>query len=147
MVSLHSSSLKALTALGIAASLIGCTTSTAPRDLPPSPVGAWASGDTIEACSNAPITYFSSDGVVLVLLGKDGPIHSTGSWQIGQDTLTMTHNDFPLNIDGKSNPSVSLEILELNSKRFSTRNAKGEVRNRTKCSSITLMEDPDHSGH
>jgi hypothetical protein len=147
MAGFYYSSLKALTALGIAASLIGCTTSTGHRDLAPSPVGAWASGDTNEACSNAPITYFSSDGVILVLLGKDGPIHSTGSWHVEQDTLTMTHNDFPLNGDGKSKASVSLEILELSSERFSTRNSNGDVRNRVKCSSIKLMEDPDHSGH
>ena len=36
----------------------------------PQPLGAWASGTDSDACETAPITYFSSDGVVLVLLAE-----------------------------------------------------------------------------
>lgn len=147
MAFFYCSNLKLLTTLGVTVVLIGCTTSPEPQNYTPTPVGAWASSEINDACNTSPITYFSSDGVVLVLLSKDGPIHSTGSWQVEQDSLTMTHNDFPLKGDGLSKPSVSLQILELNSERFSTRNAKGDIRNRVRCMSIMLMEDPDHSDH
>lgn len=109
--------------------------------------GAWASGDTAAACETAPITLMMSDGVVAVFLSKDGELHSLGSWAITADTLTMTHNDFPLSGDGQSKPPVELDILELSETHFVTRNAEGAERARVRCPSIKLTQGHAHYGH
>ena len=109
-----------------------------------SPVGAWASGSDISLCETAPITYFSSDGVVVVLLSAEGPVHSIGSWDSKVDILSMTHNDFPLDPVGQSKPAIDLDIVELTSDRFVTRNAKGDVRERIKCRDVEINPNPDH---
>lgn len=110
-------------------------------------IGAWASGEGIDVCKTAPITYFSSDSVVIVLLTANGPIHSFGKWDhIGQ-TVVMTHNDFPLDSGGISNAPVELEIVELSKSRFVTRNAKGDIRVRKRCESIKLKNSHDELGH
>ena len=88
--------------------------------------GAWACGDTDEACESAPITYFMPDGVVAVFLQKDGALHSIGTWSASETELTMTHNDFLLSGDGVSKSPVTLDIIQLDESRFVTRNAKGE---------------------
>lgn len=109
--------------------------------------GAWASGDTAEACETAPITLLMSDGVVAVFLSKDGDLHSLGSWTTTADTLTMTHNDFPLSGDGQSKAPVELTILELSETRFITRNAKGDIRERIKCNDIKIKTGHDGEPH
>lgn len=111
--------------------------------------GAWASGDTAEACEAGPITLLMSDGVVAVFLSRDGPLHSLGSWTATADTLTMTHNDFPLSGEGQSKPPVKLDILELSETRFITRNAEGAERARVRCPDIelTLGHEPDGHGN
>ena len=109
--------------------------------------GAWASGDTPDACDTAPITHFMSDGVVAVFLSKDGDLHSLGSWDVKDDRLSMTHNDFPLKGDGLSKDPVELTILELSETQFATENSKGEKRSRIRCDHIELTLGHDHSGH
>jgi len=132
---------------GFALVINACATTFPTTDDGLSAVGAWASGGDTEDCATAPITYFSSDGVVLVLLTAEGPIHSFGKWNVSGKQLTMTHNDFPLDSSGKSNLPVVLEITELNGTRFVTRNAKGDVRKRIKCDDIVLKSGPDHVSH
>lgn len=112
-----------------------------------SPLGAWASGNAPNACTSAPITYFSSDGVVAVLLSANGPVHSIGSWSRSGDVLAMTHNDFPLDPSGLSKPAVELNIVTLNADNFVTRNAKGDVRERIKCNSVTVNIGHDDESH
>lgn len=109
--------------------------------------GAWASGGTAAACETAPITLMMSDGVVAVFLSKDGELHSLGSWAITADTLTMTHNDFPLQGDGKSKAPVELTVLELDETRFVTRNAEGSERARVRCQDIEVTLGHDHHGN
>lgn len=109
--------------------------------------GAWASGDTAEACDTAPITLLMSDGVVAVFLSRDGQLHSLGSWMATADKLTMTHNDFPLSGDGQSKPPVELDILELSETRFITRNAEGAERARVRCPDIELTLGHEADGH
>lgn len=84
---------------------------------------------------------------MLVLLTPDGPVHSFGSWAQSGETLTMTHNDFPLDASGVSKEAVTLEILELGANRFTTQNAKGDVRERVRCSAIEIKSGPDHKPH
>ena len=109
--------------------------------------GAWASGDTAGACETAPSTLLMSDGVVAVFLSKDGDLHSLGSWYTSDDTLTMTHNDFPLSDDGQSKTPVELTILELSETRCITRNAEGAERSRVRCPDIELTLGHDHDAH
>ena len=109
--------------------------------------GAWVSSDDRSNCATKPITYFSTDGTVLVFLNKDGDMHSFGQWSLSGDTLTMTHNDFPLDATGTSNDPVALEILQLDDTTFTTRNAKDETRIRTRCADIELNPNDSHSGH
>jgi len=139
--------MKSAVALSLIASLSAGASAASPLPKMSTPYGAWASGAEVSACETAPITYFSSDGVVLVLLGKDGPIHSFGSWSIKSDVMEMTHNDFPLDVTGQSKPVVKLDILELNKDSFTTRNVRGDVRERTKCANIEINPTPDHSPH
>jgi len=113
----------------------------------PQPLGAWASGTDSDACETAPITYFSSDGVVLVLLTAEGPVHAIGSWDRRGDVLAMTHNDFPLDPSGQSKPAVELDIVTLDADRFVTRNAKGDIRERIKCSDIAIKTGHDIEPH
>mmetsp|Transcript_19117 Transcript_19117/g.24745 ORF Transcript_19117/g.24745 Transcript_19117/m.24745 type:complete len:136 (+) Transcript_19117:245-652(+) len=110
-------------------------------------VGAWTSGDTAQACETAPITLLMSDGVVAVFMSKDGDLHSLGSWTATVDTLTMTHNDFPLSGDGQSKAPVELTILDLSETRFITRNAKGDIRERIKCNDIMIKTGHDGEPH
>jgi len=147
MTMLKSNITKAVAAIVLFSGLTGCATSASQKTEAISPIGAWASGKTLAACDTASITYFSSDGVVLVLLTKEGPIHSFGSWRHKGDILEMTHNDFPLDKSGTSKPFVRLNILELSPARFITKNAKGDVRERIKCSDITINPAPDHAPH
>ena len=109
--------------------------------------GAWASGEAADACDTAPITLLMSDGVVAVFLSKSGALHSLGSWLVTDETLTMTHNDFPLSGDGQSKPPVELDILELSETRIVTRNAEGAERARVRCPSIKLTQGHAHYGH
>lgn len=113
----------------------------------PQPLGAWASGTDKNACETAPITYFSSDGVVLVLLSAEGPVHAIGSWDRKGDVLAMTHNDFPLDPSGESKPAVELNIMTLNADSFVTRNAKGDIRERIKCNDIKINTGHDGEPH
>ena len=110
-------------------------------------IGAWASGDTAEACDTAPITHFMSDGIVAVFLKKDGVLHSIGSWSANATEMTMTHNDFPLSGDGISKSPVTLDIIQLDDTRFVTRNAKGEERARVRCADIEITMGHDHEAH
>ena len=109
--------------------------------------GAWASGNTLDACDTAPITHFMSDGVVAAFLSKDSDLHSLGVWNVEDDTLSMTHNDFPLKGDGRSNDPVKLRILDLNETQFVTENSKGHKRSRVRCDHIELTLGHDHSVH
>ena len=88
-----------------------------------------------------------SDGVVAVFLSKDGALHSLGTWSVDEDTMTMTHNDFPLSGSGQSKEPVNLTILELSETRFVTRNAEGAERARVRCPSIKLTQGHAHDGH
>lgn len=107
--------------------------------------GAWASGESEDACDTAPITLFMSDGVVAVFLKKDGELHSLGAWSSTETSLTMTHNDFPLSGDGKSKSPVVLDIVEINSTQFVTRNENGQERRRIRCPDIKIGLSKDHS--
>lgn len=127
--------------------LSACATATKSTSDETNPQGAWASGLDVASCDTAPITYFSSDGVVLVLLTSNGPIHSFGRWSVENGTIEMTHNDFPVQGDGSSKAPVSLDILTLTDERFDTRNPAGQVRERIKCSDIELTPSPDHASH
>lgn len=109
--------------------------------------GAWASGNTLEACHTAPITHFMSDGVVAVFLKKDGDLHSVGAWSANESELTMTHNDFPLSGDGRSKTPVVLEIVKLDETQFITKNADGRERARIRCSDIEITMGHDHDAH
>ena len=135
--------------LGIAGILLlsGCASFDKAAPGTPSPLGAWASGGEANACESMPITYFSSDGVVAVLLSANGPVHSIGSWSRSGDALTMTHNDFPLDPSGQSKPAVELNIVTLDADNFVTRNAKGDVRERIKCNSVTINTGHDDGSH
>lgn len=117
------------------------------QSAPDNITGAWASGESAEACDAAPITLFMSDGVVAVFLSKDGDLHSLGSWSATEDTLMMTHNDFPISGDGQSNAPVELTILDLSDTRFVTRNGEGAERARIRCSNIELTLGHGHDGH
>jgi len=134
---------------GVVAILLmgGCANLSAAPAKTSSPLGAWASGSVADACETAPITYFSSDGVVAVLLSAKGPVHSIGSWARKGGVLAMTHNDFPLDPSGQSKPAVELNIIKLDANRFVTRNAKGNVRERIKCHSIMIKTDDDDGSH
>ena len=110
-------------------------------------VSAWASGDSASACDVKPITLFMSDGVVAVFLSKDGALHSLGTWSVNDDTLTMTHNDFPLSGSGQSKEPVNLTILELSETRFITQNADSVERKRVRCPDIEITLGHDHDGH
>lgn len=137
-----------LMALGLTgcASLVGQNQTLASEsDL--SPAGAWVSSEDKSDCMTQPITYFASDGNVLVFLSKDSDIHSFGQWRVAGDILSMTHNDFPLDATGISNAAVELDILQLDGRTFTTRNGKGEVRFRTRCSNIELDPNDAHTGH
>lgn len=109
--------------------------------------GAWASGETLEACDTAPITHFMSDGVVAVFLKRDGALHSSGAWSANESELTMTHNDFPLSGDGRSKTPVMLEIVKLDENQFVTKNAEGRERARIRCSDIEITMGHDHDAH
>ena len=110
-------------------------------------VSAWASGDSASACDAKPITLFMSDGVVAVFLSKDGALHSLGTWAANDDTLTMTHNDFPLSGRGQSKEPVSLTIIEFSETQFITQNADGIERKRFRCPDIEITLGHDHDGH
>lgn len=110
-------------------------------------VSAWASGDSPSACDAKPITLFMSDGVVAVFLSKDGKLHSLGTWSVIDDTLIMTHNDFPLSGSGQSKEPVNLTIMELSDTRFITQNADGVERKRVRCPDIEITLGHDHDGH
>ena len=110
-------------------------------------VSAWASGDSASACDAKPITLFMSDGVVAVFLSKDGKLHSLGNWSVIDDTLTMTHNDFPLSGSGQAKEPVNLTILELSETRFITQNADGVERKGFRCPDIEITLGHDHDGH
>ena len=109
-------------------------------------VGAWASGDTEESCDSAPITYFSSDGVVAIFLKKDGAVHSIGSWSSTETEVAVTHNDFPLKGDGLSKPPVTLQIVRLDETHFVTRNKDGVERSRVRCADLEIGPDHGHAG-
>lgn len=134
--------------LAVSASLVSaCMSIRGPISSPESPVGSWASGNDVSACQTAPITYFSSDGVIIVFLSAEGPIHSFGRWDVVSGQLTMTHNDFPLDGGGVSKEPVLLEIIELNPGRFVTQNPKGDIRKRVRCDDLTLRSGFDHETH
>lgn len=109
--------------------------------------GAWASGETHEACGTAAITHFMSDGVVAVFLSKDGELHSIGSWSATEANLTMTHNDFPLSGDGLSKSPVVSEIVTLDETQFVTKNTEGRERARVRCSEIEITMGHDRNAH
>ena len=111
------------------------------------PFGAWVSSEEAMDCATKPITYFSSDGTVLVFLSREGPLHAFGQWEISGSTLMMTHNDFPTPASGLSGSPVSLEVLTLSSTQFVTRNAKGDIRARTRCTELKIDPNPSHVGH
>ncbi|MGB3456548.1 MAG: hypothetical protein WBG08_05545 [Litorimonas sp.] len=136
----------------MALGLTGCASSvgqtqTLTGESVPSPAGAWVSSEDESDCMTQPITYFASDGTVLVFLSENGDIHSFGQWRVAGDTLSMTHNDFPLDATGMSNAAVELDILQLDGRTFTTRNGEGEVRFRTRCSNIELDPNGAHTGH
>jgi len=121
---------------------------TAAAEPQPTPVtGAWASGNSIDACDTAPITLFMRDGVVAVFLSKDGALHSLGRWTNDREHLSMTHNDFPLAGDGVSNDPVTLKIIELSDTRFITQNAERVVRERIRCPAIEITMGEEHESH
>lgn len=144
---MDSTLLKSGAAIILVLGLTGCASVAKPVTKSVMPYGAWASGSDPSACETAPITHFSSDGVVVVLLSKEGPVHSLGSWSMASGVMEMTHNDFPLDVTGQSKPVVKLDILELNKDSFMTRNVRGDVRERTKCANIEINPTPDHSPH
>lgn len=125
----------------------GCASFADPTTDAALPLGAWASGNDGDACETAPITYFSSDGVVLVLLSAKGPVHAIGGWERNGDLFAMTHNDFPLDPSGQSKPAVELNIVSLDADRFVTRNAKGDIRERIKCNGIVIETNHDDESH
>lgn len=133
--------------VSVAMSLISACASTNDFASDAMPIGAWASGENIVACDTAPITYFSSDGVIIVFLSAEGPIHSFGRWKVVNSQLSMTHNDFPLDARGISKQPVLLDIIKLSSRHFDTKNSKGEIRQRVKCDGISLNGGSDHQSH
>ena len=140
-------SLRVGLAMAASALVASCASFADPLTETLQPLGAWASGTDGDACETAPITYFSSDGVVLVLLSAKGPVHAIGSWDRNGDVLAMTHNDFPLDPSGQSKPAVKLSIMTLDADRFVTRNAKGDIRERIKCSEIAIKTGHDTEPH
>ncbi len=140
-------SLRVGLAMAASALVASCASFADPLTETPEPLGAWASGTDGDACETAPITYFSSDGVVLVLLSAKGPVHAIGSWDRNGDVLAMTHNDFPLDPSGQSKPAVELSIMTLDADRFVTRNAKGDIRERIKCNDIAIKTGHDTESH
>lgn len=129
------------------AAALGLALPTAAQSMTADVIGAWASGDTVEAGDTAPITHFMSDGVVAVFLTKDGALHALGSWSVEDAQLTMTHNDFPLNGDGVSKTPVALDILTLDETRFVTRNAEGRERARIRCEDIEITMGREEHAH
>ncbi len=109
--------------------------------------GAWASGETLEACNTAAITHFMSDGVVAVFLKRDGDLHSIGAWSATDSELTMTHNDFPWRGDGLSKSPVVPEIVALDETQFVTKSAEGRARARVRCSNIEITMGHNHDAH
>lgn len=135
--------------IGVTATLLlsGCSSLVPSVSDRTSTIGAWASGASVKDCQNSPITYFSSDRVVAVLLSAKGPVHSIGSWTRKRDQLTMTHNDFPLDPSGQLNAPVILDIIELSANRFVTRNSKGDVRERIRCRHVNLKSEHEDDSH
>ena len=111
------------------------------------PLGAWVSSEEAMDCATKPMTYFSSDGTVLIFLSREGPLHSFGQWEMSGSTLMMTHNDFPTPASGLSGSPVSLEVLTLSSTEFVTRNVKGDTRTRTRCTALKIDPNLSHVGH
>ena len=86
-------SLRVGLAMAASALVASCASFADPLTETLQPLGAWASGTDGDACETAPITYFSSDGVVLVLLSAKGPVHAIGSWDRNGDG-TVTRKEF-----------------------------------------------------
>jgi hypothetical protein len=118
--------------------------------------GAWATGVSADACQTESITYFGSDGSVIILSNADGEIHSFGSWALGDGTLEMTHNHFPLKATGTAPPPGVYNIVEQSAERLVVTYAQGRYKNdeapavnfeRVKCPNLLLREseaDHDH---
>lgn len=110
----------------------------APSLDPAKVAGAWASAETTEACSTAPISLFFSDGSVAVFESAKGALHAIGVWRIDGQRFVMTHNDAPFDQAGAAKPPSTLSIIELTDTRFVTKNAEGKQRVRVRCSSLVL---------
>ena len=136
-----------LESLTIAAFVIGSSLTAFAQSAESGIAGAWTSGSDVDACDTSPITHFMSDGVVAVFMKKDGDLHSLGSWSVADTELTMTHNDFPLSGDGKSNPAIKLDILSIDASRFVTRNSDGVERTRVRCQNIEISMGHDDHDH
>ncbi|GAB5457355.1 MAG: hypothetical protein Hens3KO_03850 [Henriciella sp.] len=118
--------------------------------------GAWANGASVDACQTEAITYFGSDGSVLILSNADGEIHSFGTWELGDGTLEMTHNHFPLKATGEAPPPGIYSIVEQTADRLVVTYAQGRYKNeqepalnfeRVKCPDLLLRESEAEHDH
>jgi hypothetical protein len=110
--------------------------------------GAWASGEQVDACQSAAISYFMSDGTYVVFERCDGPLHAVGRWRLESDRFIMTHNDAPFPEDAGASTEATLTVTRLDADRFVSTNAAGRGRVRTRCRGLILQPgaQPGH-GH
>lgn len=116
----------------IAAALLNAT---APERLIP---GAWAAGDSADACETAAITVFFTDGSLVIFDSPSGPVHAVATWRFENGDLFMSYNRAPFPAGGVSNPARKILIRELSAERFVTENADGLVRRRVRCSDLVV---------
>lgn len=109
--------------------------------------GAWASGDSPDACRTAPISYFLSDGTYVVFDRFDGPLHAVGRWRIEGAIVILTHTDAPFPENGVASAEAALNLRRLDSAVFETSNAAGRVRVRTRCVGLVLPPGATAGSH
>lgn len=122
----------------------------------PSILGAWASSTNVEGCQTESITYFTSDGAVIIMSDREGDIHSFGTWKLGDGKLEMTHNHLPLIGTGEAAIPGVYEITEHSEDRLVVVYVAGRYKvdgelsppiERVRCPDLQLGNPADGHGH
>lgn len=119
-------------------------------------IGAWASSISSEGCQTESITYFTSDGSVIIMSDKEGDIHSFGTWKLGDGKLEMTHNHLPLIGTGEAAIPGIYEIVDHSENRLVVVYVAGRYKvegeastpiERVKCSNLQLGKPEGGHSH
>lgn len=102
--------------------------------------GAWAAGETTEACKTAAITVFFTDGSLIIFDSPKGPLHAVATWRAADGGVYMSYNRAPFAGNAASRPASKLKIRELTATRFVTENPDGAVRTRVRCENAAVPE-------